>query len=313
MSEHPIFYVANRNPSITETITSGGVAVDLTTSTVKFKARAVGSSTLLVDQTATIVTPAAGTVRYDWSAADIATNGILNVARKALVWWEVTTAGKTQDMGEAIIEVRAHAPETLAYVELEEFKSTAMMTGESFADNDIQSSLIAASRWVDQRTHRRFYPDADVNQVRYYTPNGWSTLEIDDLLTLTSLLSDSDGDGTFEQTWVENTDFTLEPLNAVADGRPWESIRLRPASSFRFSRYPRSLKLTGKFGWAAVPENIKRATTIVAARVLKRTREAPFGVISFPAEGGFVRELGLDRDPELAGLLGPYTRAQVLA
>jgi hypothetical protein len=52
MSEPRLQYVANRNPSITDTITVDGVAQDLTGCTVKFKMRAVGSSTLKVDAAA---------------------------------------------------------------------------------------------------------------------------------------------------------------------------------------------------------------------------------------------------------------------
>ena len=59
------YYVGNRNPSITETITSNGVIVDLTGKTVRFKMRAVGSSTLKVDQPINNVPDATGVVRYD--------------------------------------------------------------------------------------------------------------------------------------------------------------------------------------------------------------------------------------------------------
>jgi hypothetical protein len=305
MSSVLTWHVGNRNPSITETITSNGVPVDLTAATVRFRMRAFNSTTLKVDQPATIVTPAAGTVRYDWAAADVDTDGYF------LVWWQVTIGGKTQDMGEAVIEFRAHAPELNAYVELEELKSTAELTGTNFADQDIQTVLVAASRGIDEAFHRRYWKDADDTQVRYYTPNGACTLEIDDLIDLTSVTNDADGDGTFEETWVLNTDFTLEPLNAAADARPWETIRLHPNSSFRFSRYPRSLKVTGQFGWPAVPAEVKTATTIIATRLLLRARQAPFGVVSAGMEGDAIRIARFDSDLDF--LRNAVGRSQVLA
>jgi hypothetical protein len=308
-----IWYVGDRQPSITDTITVDGVAVNLTGHTVRFKARELGSSTLLVDQPTSNTPDATGVVRYDWSAADIATNGILNLPRKALVWWEDTSGGKVETLGEAIIEVRAHAPQTLAYVELEEFKRTANLSGQTYVDNDIQIALVAASRGIDQALHRRFYPDADAAQVRYYTPNGGCTVEIDDLLTLTSLLADYDGDGTFEQTWVQNTDFILEPLNAVADGVPFDTIRRHQRSGFSYSPYPRSLKLTGKFGWAAAPEGIRTLTSLIAARLVKRTREAPFGIVSFGLDGAVMRASQFANDPEYQFLTSTYAKTQVLA
>jgi hypothetical protein len=323
VSEHPIWHVGNRNPSITEIITDAdGNPIDLNSpaSTVQFRSREVGASALLVDQPATIVQTGSGgaavnkgAVRYDWSAADIATNGILNLPRKALVWWPVTSGGKSQDLMEAIIEVRAHAPGSNAYVELEEFKATANLSGQTYADSDIQTALVAASRGIDKALGRRFYPDVDVNQVRYYTPNGGCTVTIDDLITLTSLVSDYDGDGTFEETWTQNTDFILEPLNAVADGFPFDTIRRHPRSGLRFSPYPRSLKLTGKFGWATTPDAIKQLTMLVAARLVKRTREAPFGIVSFGLDGAAVRASQMANDPEYRFLTDAYSKTQVLA
>lgn len=321
MSEHPIWSVGNRNPSITEVIVDSALApIDLNSpaSTVQFRARIVDTPALIVDQAAVIVQTGSGgtavdkgAVRYDWSAADVAANGALADAHDLLVWWRVTTGGKTQDLMEAIVEVRAHAPQARSYVELEEFKSTLTMSGTTFADGDMQRVLVASARAVDKIAHRRFYADADANQIRYYSPKSGRTFEIDDLVTLTSVVSDYDGDGTFEQTWVENTDFTLEPMNAVADGRPWETIRRHPRSSFYFSPYPRSLKVTGKFGWAAVPDGAKVATSQIAARVLTILRQAPLGVASVGIDGVAIR---VSREmPEVTLALGDLIRDQVLA
>jgi hypothetical protein len=310
--ETQIWYVGDRQPSITDTITIDGVPVNLTGHTVRFKAREVNSTPLLVDQPISNTPDATGVVRYDWSAADIATNGILHDPQRALVWWEDTSGGKVETLGEAVIEVRAHGPGTNAYVELETFKLTANLSGQTYADGDIQTALVAASRGIDSALGRRFYPDIDVNQVRYYSPYGCS-VEIDDLITFTSLAGDYDGDGTFEQTWVQNTDFVLEPLNAVADGLPFDTIRRLPRSGFNFSPYPRSLKLTGKFGWAAAPDAIKQLTTLVAARLVKRTREAPFGIVAFGLDGASVKASQLANDPEYRFLAEAYAKTPVLA
>jgi hypothetical protein len=315
MSSPLVWFVGNRDPAITENIVDeAGVAVDLTGKTVQFRAREIGASALLVDQPATIVTPPGvdGQVLYAWSTADIAANGILADPRRALVWWRVTTtaSGKTEDVMEAVIEVRAHAPGPLTYVELEEIKSSIELSGQSFADGDLQDALLAASRDVDGICHRRFYPDADAAQVRYYSPrhSGWQ--EIDDLITLTSVASDYDGDGTFEQTWVENTDFTLEPLNSVANARPFERLCRHPRSSFCFSPYPRSLKVTGKFGWAAIPPEVVKATKIRTVQLMLRARQAPFGVLGVGTEGA----IHISRyDPDIQLLLSDVTRIQVLA
>lgn len=305
MSDELLWFVGNRNPSITETITyADGTAVNLAGKTVKFKMRPVGSSTLKVNAAATVVDAPTGSVRYDWAALDVDTAGHF------LVWWEVTTTadGKTQDLSEAVIEFRNHTPETQAYAELEEFKSTTELTGTSFQDADIERGLVAASRGIDLATGRRFYSDTD-DQTRYYSPNSVRWLAIDDLNTLTSLATDQSGNGSFSNTWTVNSDFVLEPLNAPADGFPYRSVKAISRSSLYFPTvYPRSVKVVGKFGWTAAPPGVKTATILVAARLIKRTREAPFGIIGLGLEGAAVRASALARDPEISFLLDPFNR-----
>jgi hypothetical protein len=54
---------------------SAGVAVNITGATVKLHMKAVGSSSLKVDQTMTIVDASGGIVKYDWSSSDTDTVG----------------------------------------------------------------------------------------------------------------------------------------------------------------------------------------------------------------------------------------------
>jgi hypothetical protein len=293
-----IWFTGNRDPSISETITtSDGVAVDLTGDSARFRCRAVGSSTLLVDQPVSNTLDATGFVRYDWSAAD-ASSGALSEARDLLVWWQVTQGGKTQDMNEAVISVYAHAPLSNGYIELEELKATKELTGKTYADADLRLAIVAASRGIDEALGRRFYPDADANQVRYYSPAAYDRLWIDDLVTLTELASDSSGGTSFGDVWTANTDFVLEPLNPPT-GYPWTRITVHPSGSRTLPcGYPRSVRVTGKFGWAAPPSQVKTLTAIVAARLVKRTREAPHGIIQFGVEGAVVRASAFARDPE---------------
>jgi hypothetical protein len=304
--------VGNRNPSISETITVGGVAYNLSTATVKFKAREANSAVLLVDAAAVIVSAPAGTVRYDWTAAD-ASSGILSAARKVLVWWEVTESdGKKQDMGEAFIEILAHAPTSRVYVELEDLKKTISLDGLQNYDLDVGDVLDAASRKVDEFCGRRFYLDVDANQVRYYSPDDPYTLRVDDISVITTLKSDDAGDGTFENTWTLNTDYVREPLNAASDLEPWSKLCVHPSGAHFFpTGFPRSVELTGQFGWPAVPSPVRMATKMVAHRFLKRLREAPHGVVGFGMDGAVVRMMSID--PDVEDLLTPYSRKVLVA
>jgi hypothetical protein len=307
LPERQLWYVGDREPSISDVLTIGGAPVDLSSKTVTFKMRALGVTTPLKVNQAVSFKDAGGNWRYDWGATDLDTAG------EYLAWLVTTTAGKDNTVQEFVIEVRAHAPGLHAYVELEEFKGTTSLKGQTYADGDIQRALVAASRGIDTALHRRFWLDADAAQVRRYTPRSSASLEVDDLVTLTTLKVDYDGDGIFEQTWVENTDFVLEPLNAPADTKPWETICRHPHSSLSFPYYPRSVELTGKFGWLTVPDGVKQLTTLIASRLVQRTRQAPFGIVAIGPDGASVRAAEIARDPEYAWLVAGLGKTQVLA
>lgn len=72
------FYVKQNDtsPAMLATLQDAdGNAVNVTGATVRFHMRAVGSTTVVVDEAATIVTDLDGLVRYDWQAADTDTIG----------------------------------------------------------------------------------------------------------------------------------------------------------------------------------------------------------------------------------------------
>lgn len=192
------------------------------------------------------------------------------------------------------------------YAGLEEIKATLELTGESFADPDISRALTAASRGIDGLCGRRFWLDTDATSVRYYSPDDSCSLDIDDIVVVTTVETDAGGDGTFEQTWTVNTDYVLEPLNAASDGKPYECLRRHPAGAYYLpTAYPRTVKITGQFGWSAVPPEIKEATIILASKLMRRTREAPFGVISIGLDSGSAMRIART-DPDVMFLVGDY-------
>lgn len=83
------FVQFDTSPSVFGTLAVDGVALNLSGSTVRFQMRLVGEARYTVDAAASIVTPAAGTVRYDWAAGDLAVPGEY-VAR-----WQVTYGDTT--------------------------------------------------------------------------------------------------------------------------------------------------------------------------------------------------------------------------
>lgn len=283
--------------------------VNLQSATVRFKMYPVTGGAAKVDAVATLVQVGDGSdgtkgkVSYSWTAPNTDTAGFF------LGSWHVTYSGGTiqtfPNEGYVLVHVSPLAPTAAGttYVKLEEFKSSASLVGTSYADADVSAALSAASRGVDGACSRRFWADADANQIRYYTPDTWRNVWIDDLITHTSTALDRDGDGVFETTWVLGTDFVLSPANAVADGKPYELIHARSRASAYLPRgIENSVKVTAKFGWSAIPDEVRQATTIIAARLVKRAREAPFGVFTPGGEAVFATRLART-DPDVANLL----------
>lgn len=194
------------------------------------------------------------------------------------------------------------------YVTSADLKETLGLTGQTYADADIALAIAAASRDIDEACGRRFWLDTDATSVRYYSPDSARRLMIADLAVLTTLKVDQDGDGTFEETWTAGTDFVLEPLNAAADSWPYESVLRRAVSGYSFPcGYEKSVELTGQFGWPSVPDTIRAATGILAGRLFKRSREAPFGIVTVGADVGAAMRLSRT-DPDVASLIGGFTR-----
>ena len=196
-----------------------------------------------------------------------------------------------------------------------DLKATLSISNETFADADITNAINAASRAIDGFCHRRFYADADAAQVRHYSPLDKKLLSVDDLITLTSLKTDPGGDGTFEETWTLNTDFTLQPLNRelidATNRRPWTLIEVHPRGSFYFPTiYPRSVEVTGKFGWPVIPAVVSSAATLLAHRYLRRMRDAPFGVIGVGFDNTAIRLPKTDPDVAQMLTLGKVVRVR---
>lgn len=296
---------------------ASGTPVSIQGATVQFQVFPLSGGAALVSTTATNEQSGDGSdgskgkVSYTWSTSNTAASGFY------LGSWPVTFGGGAvqtfPNAGYILIDISPDPPTTAGtlYVQLAEIKATLEMSGTNFADADILSALNASCRAIDELADRRFYVDADANQVRYYSPTDPWVLDIDDLVTLTSLKTDSTGDGTFETTWA-TTDYLKEPLNAAAEGEPFTRLSTHPLGTQSFpTSYPRTVELTGKFGWPVVPAQIKQATTILTHRLLRRAREVPFGVSGIGLDGSVVRIMA--QDPDVVALVTPFSRAVLVA
>lgn len=200
------------------------------------------------------------------------------------------------------------------YLTLAQLKATLTMTGTTFADPDITIAIGAASRAIDSTTGRRFWLDADATKIRYYTPRSYRLLQIDDLVSMTSVAIDRSGTGTYSEAWTSGTDYVLEPFNAPQDfpARPYETLRVRMLSGRWLPTYiEQSVKVTGQFGWASVPDDVTQAASIIASKLLLRGRSAPFGIVTAGIDQGVAMRIA-KTDPDVYTLLRDYNRHEML-
>ena len=196
------------------------------------------------------------------------------------------------------------------YVTVEELKSRLGIT-DTGSDFEITIAVQAASSMVDELTGRYFWRGTD---TRTYVPESYYHQTIDDLVSVTTVKADRDGDGIYEETWTLGTDFQLE----VAPGRYNNASKgeLWPYTGFNiigpkfipvvwpWSHLDR-IQVVGVFGWPAVPRNVKTAALILAADRLK-LKDAPFGVAGF-GEFGVVR---VGANPVVMSHLHRYIRGE---
>ena len=199
---------------------------------------------------------------------------------------------------------------TNGYATLADVKA-ALRIEDNIDDNLIEIAIESASREIDGYCERVFY---DVGTaVRYYLPTDSFLVETDDLQSVTTLETSSDGKG-FNVTWTDS-DYQLEPLNAVAGGIETPYTRIRAVGSYLFpiweprhpDAYEATVKVTGVFGFATVPTAIKQATILLSLRQFKRY-DSPLGVAGF----GDLGAMRVSRfDPDVEALVAPFRKVRM--
>jgi hypothetical protein len=198
----------------------------------------------------------------------------------------------------------------MSYATLAEFKAAVGIT-DSTDDGALQSVLDATDTLIDLYCDRKT-GFGTASETRFYTAEDYEYVLTDDLVSVTTLQTDDDANGTYETTWTVGTDYVLAPRNAALDGFPYTEID----TSVTWPRnFPKDVylgvKVVGVFGFPSVPAAVKQAEIIQAGAVWN-SRTAPFGVIGSADLGGILR-MSRALHPEAALILEPYRKRNGLA
>ena len=173
-------------------------------------------------------------------------------------------------------------------------------------------AVSAASSQIESYCGRRFWQDSTV-VVREFYPESPVCVDLLDqggvateISTTTGLIVkvDGAGDGTFSTTWTISTDFILLPRNAVADESGFHEIRAVNTAAFpNLSNGRAAVQVTAKFGWPAVPVDVKKACLVQAAQLFK-SKDAVFGAMALGDSGALFVKAALN--PTAKALLAPF-------
>lgn len=197
----------------------------------------------------------------------------------------------------------------------EDFLREAIRDPSLNDSNVLAQCLSASAREIDKDCGRFFYADAAATTNLFAAESqfccelrdadmGWDFYETTSLVVKT----DTNGDRTYDATWVLGTDFILEPINRAKGGIrgwPYETIRAVGNRQFPLPSFtqPYPVQVAAKWGWEAIPAGIITASVLMSNAMYKRP-EAPFGVAGFDAFGA----VRVRSDPLYISAIAPFIR-----
>lgn len=190
------------------------------------------------------------------------------------------------------------------YISAAELKA-ALRISDTVDDAELPAVVTATSRAIDQHCNRQFGVVAAPEQRWYTARPNWRrdrwVADIDDLMSVTGLAVLVDA------VTVTSANYTLEPRNAAAEGKPWTRLVFGTSPEKEPTGLADQVAITALWGWSAVPLPVKHAAKLQGNRFASR-RDSPYGVAGSPDQGSELRLLArLDPDVavSLAGLVRP--------
>jgi hypothetical protein len=164
---------------------------------------------------------------------------------------------------------------THGYCTLDDVKSPSVLgfaTSDTYVDDMLESVIESTSRLIDDECHRFFYSDSDPVTF-YYTAQQPTKIFVNDICSPDSdvvVEIDLNGNGVIDTTF-DASNFLLSPYNAILLSVPYTCIEIAQTATYSLPvNVRKGVKVTARFGWSAVPKEIKTATIMQANRTYKR-------------------------------------------
>lgn len=118
-------------------------------------------------------------------------------------------------------------------------------TTSTAEDVALRRALEGVSEQIDRWMDRTFQP---YQASRIYTARDAWTLDVDDLLSVSAVKFDQDGDRVYEVT-LATSDWELGPPNAPVRREPYQWLDMQPNGSYRLDRTRRGVQIVGTWGY----------------------------------------------------------------
>lgn len=262
----------------------------------------------------TVTSPTGTQSTYNWPSPATITHGTAGVFSKDIPCTEpgewilvAVSTGTASDV--QVSRWTVFDADATLYASPESVKSR-LGDSETVDDQEYRSACGAVSNWIDEWCQDFFGRVTATRTFEVVTPY---EVNCGSLVSITTLKTDSGGDGTFETTW-QTTDYELFPYNPSTGRETKPYNKIRAVGSLVFPMLYGGLtrrdqvQIVGVFGWPAVPAAVREAALILAVDQFK-LKDSPFGVAGFGAEGFAVR---VKQNPQALSLLQPYRRYPVM-
>ena len=195
------------------------------------------------------------------------------------------------------------------YALLDDVKD-ALRISDDHDDVVLAGVIESASRAIDQYCDRYFgQSGTEASPVqRLYRANGRVVL-VDDLVTLTEVEVEYAG---YAETFTSlgSTSVIKQPVNAatLVPAQPYTQLLAKPSTVF--PQPPGWVRISGVWGWPAVPQQIRDACVLQSVRLFK-SRDIPLGYASGGDSMGTIVIPGPGLHPDAKALAEPFRRMSV--